>query len=131
MSCRFPGATDVEEFWANLENGVESVTRFTEQELLELGIDPRVVRDPLYVRARPRLKLPEAFDHEHFGYSAREAEWIDPQQRVFLECSWEALEQAGYDPGAYPGWIAVFAGASFNYYALQHLKIGSDRDQFP
>jgi acyl transferase domain-containing protein/NADP-dependent 3-hydroxy acid dehydrogenase YdfG/acyl carrier protein len=128
MSCRFPGAVNVDEFWANLENGVESVTRFTEQELLELGIEPRLVRDPLYVRARPRLTRPEAFDHEHFGYSAREAEWIDPQQRVFLECSWEALEQAGYDPGAYPGWIAVFAGASFNYYALQHLKI--TREQF-
>ena len=57
-----------------------------------------------------------------FGFSAREAEIIDPQQRVFLECAWEALEEAGCDPGGYPGAIGVFAGAGMNTYVINLLS---------
>jgi microcystin synthetase protein McyG len=91
MSCRFPGANTIDEFWHNLQNGVESITFFSEAELAEAGIDPASLHHPNYVKASPILSQVEWFDADFFGYSAREAEVMDPQQRLFLECAWEAL----------------------------------------
>src|SRR5712691_6648162 len=91
MSCRFPGASDVASFWRNLSTGVDSITRFTADELLAAGVAPEVVRDPSYVRARGVLRDVDRFDADLFGYASREAAILDPQQRLFLECAWEAL----------------------------------------
>jgi microcystin synthetase protein McyG len=121
MSCRFPGANTIDEFWHNLQNGVESITFFSEAELAEAGIDPASVNHPNYVKASPILSQVEWFDAEFFGYSAREAEVMDPQQRLFLECAWEALEIAGYNPQTYEGSIGLYAGASMNTYLLNNV----------
>ncbi|RKH60406.1 type I polyketide synthase [Corallococcus llansteffanensis] len=121
MSCRFPGASSVEQFWQNLQDGVESITFFSDAELERASIDPAELGDPKYVKARGLLEDLERFDARFFGFSPREAELTDPQQRVFLECAWEAFERAGYEPSAFPGPIGVFAGAGANHYLLHHL----------
>src|SRR2546430_9980690 len=95
MSGRFPGARNLEEFWRNLREGVESISTFSDQELLAQGIDPDLLRNPSYVKAGGVLEDIDLFDASFFGYSPREAEIMDPQHRFLLECSWEALEDAG------------------------------------
>lgn len=120
MAGRFPGARNVGEFWQNLCNGVESITRFEDSEL-EDSFGPEVRRAPNFVRARPILADVDHFDAEFFGMYPREAELTDPQHRIFLECAWEALEDGGYDPARYPGSIGVIAGCSMNTYFLHHI----------
>ena len=124
MAGRFPGAPDVERFWENLRAGVESIRVYSADELIALGADPAVVRDPSYVRAAALLPEVDLFDAGFFGFSPREAEILDPQQRLFLECAWEALERAGYDSERYPGLIGVYAGSGTNEYLLFHLLPG-------
>ncbi|HSL82849.1 MAG TPA: beta-ketoacyl synthase N-terminal-like domain-containing protein [Thermoanaerobaculia bacterium] len=119
MAGRFPGARSVDELWANLAAGVESVTVFSDEELLAAGVPPELLADPAYVRAGAVLDGVDLFDAPLFGYSPREAEVMDPQHRIFLECAWEALERAGYDPSAYPGAIGVFAGSNLSTYLLR------------
>ncbi|HUQ34164.1 MAG TPA: SDR family oxidoreductase [Pyrinomonadaceae bacterium] len=116
LSGRFPGAADADAFWRNLRDGVESIAFFTDEELLAAGVDASALTDPEYVRADGALDDIDLFDAAFFGFNPREAESLDPQQRFFLECSWEALEQAGYDPESYPGLIGVYAGAGTSTY---------------
>ncbi|HVC19696.1 MAG TPA: SDR family NAD(P)-dependent oxidoreductase [Vicinamibacterales bacterium] len=118
MSLRFPGAETVEEFWQNLRHGVESVTFFTDEELLAAGTSPAMLADPNFVRAQPALKNVEAFDAAFFGFKPREAEAMDPQLRVFLECAWEALERAGYDPNTCGRSVSVYAGNNISNYFI-------------
>lgn len=117
LSGRFPGAKDVPAFWDNLKNGVESITRFTGA---ELELAPPAGEGPA-VNARGVLEGADLFDAAFFGIHPRDAEQMDPQQRVFLECAWEALENAGYDPAKIPGLVGVWAGSSLNSYLLYHL----------
>jgi amino acid adenylation domain-containing protein len=145
MAGRFPGASSMEQFWENLRAGVESVSFFSEEELIAAGVDPALVAHPNYVRAGVILEDIEQFDASFFGYSPREAEVMDPQHRLFLECAWEALEHAGHDAERDGGAIGVFAGASASTYAhnlLSHpeiiesvgglqLAIGNDKDHLP
>jgi amino acid adenylation domain-containing protein len=114
MSGRFPGARDTAEFWSNLCAGIESVSFFSDDELLAAGIAPELLRDPAFVRAQGALADSYAFDAAFFGVNAREAEVMDPQHRVFLECAWSALEDAGYDPRRFPGAVGVFGGSGFS-----------------
>ena len=107
MACRFPGASTVEQFWRNLREGVESITFLSDAELERATLDPAEPGDPKYVKARGILEDIERFDARFFGFSPREAELTDPQQRVFLECAWEAFERAGYDAAAFPGPVAM------------------------
>jgi amino acid adenylation domain-containing protein len=118
---RFPGAWTVEDFWRNLLAGVESIRTFTEEEVLAAGADPALVRHPAYVRAGAVFEGVELFDAPFFGYNPREAEVLDPQQRMFLECAWEALERSGCDPGRFPGRIGVFAGGGVPMYLRANL----------
>jgi iturin family lipopeptide synthetase A len=124
MSARLPGAAGIDEFWHNLENGIESITFFTEEELKKAGLTTGLLEDPNYVKAYGEFQDKEYFDNFFFGYTPKEAESMDPQIRVFHECSWEALEKAGYDPTSYEGSIAVYAGASdnFSWRALEMIK---------
>lgn len=121
MAGRFPGASTIDEFWSNLTNGVESVKFSSEEELAAAGVDAATLANRNFIRASSTIREPEFFDAAFFGYSAREAEIIDPQQRVFLECAWEALEDAACDPDTFAGAIAVFAGAGMNTYAVTNL----------
>src|SRR6266581_5346963 len=99
MAGRFPGADNVEEFWANLLEGRESVSFFSDAELAKSGLDGRALRNRgNYVAARGVLKDADCFDAAFFGIHPKEAEVMDPQQRVFLEACWAALERAGYPP---------------------------------
>jgi len=122
MACRFPGAPDVESFWENLLAGVESITFFSEAELLAAGVPAAALAAREYVRAKAVIAAPDRFDAAFFGLSPREAEILDPQHRLLLECAWHALEDAGHDPRRYPGPIGVFAGAGTNTYLLWHLQ---------
>jgi len=142
---RFPQAQDLGRFWQNLCDGVEAVSSFSDEELRARGVEPARLQDPTYVKAGCVLEGFEQFDAAFFGYSPREAEIMDPQQRLFLECSWEALEDAGYDPGRYPGAVGVFAGVSMSWYLLNlfsnpdllasqglyQAMIGNDKDFLP
>ncbi|MGH7555557.1 MAG: beta-ketoacyl synthase N-terminal-like domain-containing protein, partial [Longimicrobiales bacterium] len=119
MTGRFPGADSVDQFWRNLTSGTESVTRFSDEDLRASGIAPAVIKDPNYVKARPILSDVERFDAALFGYTPRQAELLDPQQRLFQECAWEALERSGYDPQSYPGLIGVFGGTNLNTYLMR------------
>ena len=95
---------------------LKSISSFSREELLAAGKDPGVVNNPDYVPRRGVLEDVERFDAEFFGFSPREAEVTDPQQRVFLECAWQALECAGYDADRYKGSIGVFAGTALSEY---------------
>jgi acyl transferase domain-containing protein len=121
MSCRFPGARNVESFWDNLRRGVESVSFFSDEEMLAAGVDPFELRRPGYVKAAAILGDVEQFDPHFFGYSPRDAELLDPQQRIFLECVWEALENAGYQPDNCVAPVGVYAGVGFNTYLLNNI----------
>ena len=121
MAGRFPGAPDVETFWADLAAGREGIARLSADELREAGVDPELLKRENYVPAKGVLDDADLFDAGFFGYHPREAEVLDPQHRVFLECVWEALESAGCDPYAFTGRIGVFAGASLNSYLLFNL----------
>ena len=118
MAGRFPGARSVEEFWANLREGVESISFFSDEELLAAGVDRSQLDDPAYVKAKACVEDAEMFDPQFFGFTPREAAITDPQQRLFMECAWEALEIAGYDSEKYEGAIGVFGGVSMNTYLL-------------
>ncbi len=116
MAGRFPGAKDVKQFWNNLKNGIESITFFSDEELERLGVELRLLKDPLYVKTNGGLlEDKEYFDAAFFGYTPREAEAMDPQVRLFHECAWTALENSGYNPESYSGLIGLYAGASSNF----------------
>lgn len=123
MSCRFPGAATAEEFWTNLCHGVESITFFSDQELMSAGVAPSLVANSNYVKAAPMLRDVEMFDASFFGYSPKDAALMDPQHRLFLEVCWEVFENAGYDPAGYPGRVGVFstAGGIVSSYLLAKL----------
>ena len=120
MAGRFPGASSVAEFWRNQLEGVEAISHFQVEELEVHGARELSAR-PGYVRSRSILKDVDLFDAEFFGIYPREAELMDPQHRLFLECCWQALEDAGYDPFSYPGSIGVHAGCSMPTYFLSRL----------
>jgi len=121
MAGRFPGARNLDEFWRNLCDGVESVRFLSDQELEALGVDAALRRDPNYVKAAAVLDGVKLFDAAFFGYTPRDAELMDPQHRIFLECAWEALECTGYDPETCQGAIGVFAGTMVSTYLLYNL----------
>jgi amino acid adenylation domain-containing protein len=119
MAGRFPGAADVDAFWRNLRDGVESISRFSRDELLAAGCDPAMVDHPSFVPASGALAGADEFDAALFGLTPRDAEILNPQHRVFLECAWAALEQAGIDPARTDRPVGVFAGSSTNPYGTR------------
>ncbi|ABW31351.1 type I polyketide synthase [Acaryochloris marina] len=121
LSGRFPGAQTIDEFWQNLKQGVESVSFLSDEELLASGIDADTLSDPNYVKANAILSDADAFDAQFFGISPKEAELLDPQQRLFLEQSWTAISHAGYDPATYDGVIGVYAGVDTSTYLVNNL----------
>ncbi len=118
MAGRIPGARTLEHFWQNLIEGVDSISRFSTE---QLEVSPASRQRPGYVAARSILEDVDQFDAAFFGIYPKEAEQMDPQHRIFLECCWEALESGGYDPARYPGMIGLYAGSSMNTYFMRHL----------
>ncbi|TDC63749.1 SDR family NAD(P)-dependent oxidoreductase [Micromonospora sp. KC207] len=119
MAGRFPGAADVETFWSNIASGTESIRRFSREDLLAAGVTAAEADDPAYVPARPVLDDVAGFDAAFFRFSPRDATIADPQQRLFLECAWEALEVAGYPDPETRGRVGVYAGANISTYMLE------------
>jgi phthiocerol/phenolphthiocerol synthesis type-I polyketide synthase E len=120
MSARFPRSRNVGEFWTRLLAGESLISTFTEEELREAGVDPGMLASRDYVRRGSVLEDADRFDASFFNINRREAEILDPQHRIFLECAWEALEHAGYTgDGARVG---VYAGVGMNTYILQLLS---------
>ena len=121
MAGRFPAARDVEEFWQNLRNGRDCISRLTTEELLRDGVEESLIRNERFVPAGGVLDDIELFDAEFFGISPREAESMDPQQRIFLEVVLHALEDAGCDPERIKS-IGVYAGSRLSGYWLRLLN---------
>ncbi len=105
--CRFPQANSLFEFWRRIADGEELISRFDADALTAAGVDPALLQRPDYVPAASIIEDAERFEWQFFGYSRQEAESIDPQQRLFLMCAWEALEMAGYQPGALQDRVGV------------------------
>ncbi|MCP4660224.1 MAG: SDR family NAD(P)-dependent oxidoreductase, partial [bacterium] len=118
ISCRFPGAEDVDEFWRNLCDGVDSVRTLSDEELTAAGVDRTIWSTADYVRASAEIRDPDCFDAGLFDFSPREAEILDPQHRIFLETAWSALEAAGCDPTRFDGRIGVYGGTGRGHYAM-------------
>jgi len=116
MSAHLPGAASIDEFWQNLRGGVESIRKLTEAELLAAGENPARINQRNYVPSAAILDNFEQFDADFFGFSPKEAAIMDPQHRQFLECAWEALENAGHPPENFDGPIGVYAGSGMGSY---------------
>ena len=123
LAGRFPKAADIEALWSNLRDGVEGISFFTPQALDEAGLDPALSRSSRFVPAYGVLEGATCFDAAFFGYSPKDAQFMDPQQRIFLECAWTSLENAGYNPATYPKAIGVFGGAEAPHYWLERVGV--------
>jgi acyl transferase domain-containing protein/thioesterase domain-containing protein/acyl carrier protein len=121
MAARLPGARTIDDFWRNLAAGVGAVRTYTDEELRAAGVPARQLADPRYVKAGVVLEDLDQFDAEFFGFSPREAAVMDPQHRQFLECAWEALEDAAHPPQTFRGPIGVFAGCGMGSYFTFHV----------
>ena len=133
MAARFPGADNLATFWENLKDGKESIRFFSEAELLSAGIEPELIASPNYIRGTGTLSNITDFDAEFFSYIPAEAKFIDPQQRIFLETTWQALENAGYAQSKTSS-IGVFAGVGHNDYLIRNIvpyvQSGNDTSVF-
>ena len=126
MHGRFPGARNLAEFWAMLCGAREGLRFFTDDELIAAGHDAQLVRHPDYVKSKGVAPEVDLFDAGFFGYSPSDAAALDPQQRLFLEHAWSALEAAGIDAQRHPGAIGVYASTSLNSYSLHEALSGGD-----
>jgi acyl transferase domain-containing protein/acyl carrier protein len=142
MSGRFPMSNDVDEYWRNLCSGRECITFSSDGDDLSRPAAPAAVGEPHFVAAGGVFDGIDLFDAQFFGFSAKDAEGMDPQHRIFLECAWDSLERAGYNPDAYPGLIGLYAGSAMSFYLSDlyaneevvnsfdeyGLAIGNDKD---
>lgn len=121
LAGRFPGAEDLHQFWQQVAQGTEVLQSLDDAELEAAGVGAEVRAHPAYVRRGTFLERCDEFDAGFFGIAPREAQVLDPQHRVFLECAWEALEHAGYAVGALPESVGVYAGAGMNSYLFTQV----------
>ena len=128
MAGRFPGASNIDEFWENICAGKQSISTFS-KETLDPAVPVEMLNHPDYVNARGIINDVDRFDAAFFGINAREAEIMDPQQRIFLQLAWHSLEHAGYNPDTYEGLIGVFAGMGNNTYYMSNVIGHPDKIQ--
>lgn len=121
MAGRFPDARTLAEFWRNLEGGIEGIRRLDDEQLRAAGVTEEQLADPNYVRAASILDDMEMWDAPFWGFTPLDASIMDPQHRLFLECSWEAFEDAGHAPEAFGGAIGIFAGCGMQAYMSYNL----------
>lgn len=124
LSCRFPGADNAEAFWRNLRDGVCSIHQFSDEELQQAGVSADIYNRDDYVKAGAVLDGVDQFDAAFWGISKREAVYMDPQHRLFLEACWQAVEDAGYPPSEHGARTGVFAGSFLPFYLLHYLRGG-------
>lgn len=121
MAGRFPGAADIDAFWNNIRNGVESIVQYSDDALRDMGVPEALLNDPAYVKAGVPFDGMDLFDAGFFGYTPHDAEQTDPQHRLFLECAAAALQHAGHDPRRYPGRIGVYGGTGTGVYLIRNV----------
>ncbi|MEI5640043.1 MULTISPECIES: non-ribosomal peptide synthetase/type I polyketide synthase [unclassified Pseudoalteromonas] len=126
MAGRFPGAANVDQFWQNISAGKESITFFSDEELLAAGVEPALLKDPRFIKSMDVLDGVADFDAKHFGYTPREAELLDPQHRLMLEVSSDALEHSGYGDHSKPKNVGVFVGVTDSAYLIENLLCNPD-----
>jgi phthiocerol/phenolphthiocerol synthesis type-I polyketide synthase E len=126
MAGRFPGADSLSAFWRNLRDGVESIVAVPEVDLLAAGVSEKALASPAYVRRAPLMGGVDEFDAEFFGFTPQAARTMDPQHRLFLQCAWHALEDAGYDPAQSDGAVGVYGTSSASGYLLHNLMSHHD-----
>jgi phthiocerol/phenolphthiocerol synthesis type-I polyketide synthase E len=128
MAGKFPGANDVSTFWSNLRRGKESIVTLSDQELRDSGVSEQTLTNPAYVRRAPLVDGIDEFDAEFFGFPPLAAQVLDPQHRLFLQCAWHALEDAGCDPARFDGSIGVYGTSSPSGYLLHNLLSHRDHN---
>lgn len=122
LAGRFPGASTIEEFWRICCEGRETISHFTTEELAEAGIAPSLLANPNYIRSKGILADIDLFDAEFFGLSVHDATLLDPQQRLFLQCAWEVLQDAGYAPSKEKASrVGVFASTGISHYLINNI----------
>jgi phthiocerol/phenolphthiocerol synthesis type-I polyketide synthase E len=121
MAGRLPGARNLREYWRNLAEGRESITALTDEVLLAAGVPPSRLADPAYVKMAGLVPGVDMFDAEFFRMAPREAEVCDPQLRLFLEVTHEAVEDAGYSPAGLGRDVAVYGACGPNHYGDLHV----------
>jgi acyl transferase domain-containing protein len=122
MAGRYPGAPDADALWRNLRDGIEPISTFSKEELSRAGVPRQMLASDHYVPSGFVLDDIEQFDAGFFGFAPSEAEMLDPQHRIFLECAWEAMEQAGYNPVEHVGPIGIYAGSALSSYLIDLLQ---------
>ena len=121
MAGKFPGADSVSAFWDNLRRGEESIVTLSEEDLLAAGVSEKALANHAYVRRAALMSGIDEFDADFFGFTAQAARTMDPQHRLFLQCAWHALEDAGYDPADIDGSVGVYATSTTSGYLLHNL----------
>ncbi|MFD3872114.1 beta-ketoacyl synthase N-terminal-like domain-containing protein [Streptomyces sp. NPDC058623] len=124
MSGRFPGAPDVDALWRMVVAGADGATRYTDEDLRAAGVPEALLEDPALVKSGFPLEGHDRFDADFFGIPRSEAELMDPQHRLLLETSWQALERAGYPAGSFGARTGVFAGVAGNGYLRERIPQG-------
>ena len=126
MAGRFPGADSVSTFWDNLRRGEESIVDLSEDELIAAGVGEKALANHSYVRRAALMDGIDEFDADFFGFTPHAARMMDPQHRLFLQCAWHALEDAGYDPAQIDGSVGVYGTSSASGYLLHNLMSHHD-----
>jgi acyl transferase domain-containing protein/thioesterase domain-containing protein len=126
MAVRFPGARDLDAYWNLIQSGENAFTRLTDDQLKAAGVSAELRHHQHYMPVAGLLEDVEGFDSDFFGIGPRDAALMDPQHRHFLECCWEALENAGHVPSRFDGSIGVYAGSGMNGYLVNNLLPNKD-----
>jgi len=121
MAGRFPKAPNVDALWQALKEGRECLSTLDREDLLEAGNPPEDVDHPDYVPMAGLIEGADLFDARLFGFSPKEADYIDPQHRVFLEVAMQALEDSGCNPHTFGGAISIYAGAALSVYQVSTI----------
>ena len=129
MAGRFPGANSIDEYWCNIRDGKESIHHFSDDELRKAHLPEAVINDPNFIKSRGIMESVDYFDAAFFGLSPREARVLDPQQRVWLECVHEAIEDAGQVWRSSQEIVGVFAGARESTYLLNNLCVDRESQE--
>jgi acyl-coenzyme A synthetase/AMP-(fatty) acid ligase/acyl carrier protein len=125
MAGKFPGANDIDTFWNNLKDGVDSLRTLTEEELIQCNVPINVRSHAEFVPKGQMIDHPDQFDAYFWGVGKEEAKTMDPQQRLFLQVCWHAMENAGYPPRSGSNFeTGVYASCGIDGYLLNHLNGG-------